>query len=83
MITPVEDQNVVSIPPALAREYGIKPGSQLDWQRTGRSDELTVRVLPDYQRLADSLMGAGRKHLKSGIDPIADLIRERELDDKS
>jgi hypothetical protein len=81
MITHVEDQNIVAIPPSLADEHGIKPGSQLDWQPTDRPDVLTVKVLPDYAALATSLMGAGRKNLKSGIDPIAELLRERLAED--
>ena len=31
--------------------------------------------------LARQLMGAGRRWLKPGADPIGDLIREREQDD--
>jgi hypothetical protein len=32
--------------------------------------------------LARQLMGAGRRWIKPGADPIGDLIREREQDDK-
>ncbi len=32
--------------------------------------------------LARELMGAGRRWLKPGADPVGDLIREREQDDK-
>ena len=32
--------------------------------------------------LARQLMGAGRRWLKPGADPVGDLIREREQDDK-
>jgi hypothetical protein len=39
-------------------------------------------ALPDRGELARELMGAGRRWLKTGIDPIGDLIREREQDDK-
>ena len=81
MITQVENQNVVAIPQSLANEHGIKPGSRLDWQPTDKLDVLTVKVLPDYAALASSLMGAGRKHLKPESDPVADLIRERDVED--
>ena len=81
MITQVEDQNVVTIPTSLANEHGIKPGSRLDWQPTDKPDVLTVKVLPDYASLASSLMGAGRKHLKPGSDPVAELVRERGLEE--
>ena len=81
MITEVQNKNVVAIPELLAAEHGIKPGSRLDWKETEKSDVLTVKILPDYAALASSLMGAGRKHLKSGADPIAELVQERARED--
>jgi len=81
MITQVKDQNIVTIPPSLANEHGIKPGSRLDWQPTDNPDVLMVKVLPDYASLASSLMGAGRRHLKPGSDPITELVREREVEE--
>jgi hypothetical protein len=47
--------------------------------------ELEVEVepaLPGRGDLARELMGAGRRWLKPGADPVGDLIREREQDDK-
>ena len=82
MITEVLDRNVVAIPALLASGHGIKPGSQLDWQETAQPDTLTVKVLPDYAALAASLLGAGRKHLRPGTDPLAELARERDDKDR-
>ena len=81
MITEVQNKNVVAIPDLLASEHGIKPGSRLDWKETEKSDVLTVKILPDYAGLATSLMGAGRKNLKSGADPIAELVQDRLRED--
>ena len=81
MITEVLEKNVVTIPPRLASEHGIKPGSRLDWKETDRPDVLTVKILPDYAAIASSLMGAGKKNVKPGSDPIADLIEQRASDD--
>jgi hypothetical protein len=39
-------------------------------------------ALPNRGDLARQLMGAGRRWLKPGADPVGDLIREREQDDK-
>jgi len=39
-------------------------------------------ALPSRGELARQLMGAGKRWLKPGADPIGDLIREREQDDK-
>ncbi len=82
MISEVLDKNVVAIPASLASGHGIKPGSRLDWKETAQADTLTVKILPDYAALAASLMGAGRKHLQPGADPLADLVREREDADR-
>ena len=81
MISKVLERNVVAIPERLASRHGIKPGSRLDWKESDRPDVLTVRILPDYAALASSLMGAGRKHLKPGADPIGDLVQERARED--
>jgi hypothetical protein len=78
MISEVLDKNVVAIPASLASGHGIKPGSRLDWKETAQPDTLTVKILPDYAALAASLMGAGRKHLRPGADPLSELARERE-----
>ena len=81
MITEVLDKNVVAIPDRLASEHGIKPGSRLDWRESNRPDVLTVQVLPDYAKIAASLMGAGRAYLKPGVDPVSDLVQERAQED--
>ena len=39
-------------------------------------------ALSNRGELARQLMGAGRRWLKPGADPVGDLIREREQDDK-
>jgi hypothetical protein len=39
-------------------------------------------VLSSRGELGRELMGAGRRWLKPGADPVGDLIREREQDDK-
>ncbi len=82
MITEVLDKNVVTIPEHLAAGHGIKPGSRLDWKETDEADVLTVKIFPDYAALATSLMGAGRKHLKPGVDPVAELVQARAQEDE-
>lgn len=78
MISEVSEKNVVTIPASPASGHGIKPGSRLDWKETAQHDTLKVKILPDYAAVAASLMGAGRKHLRPGADPLAELARERE-----
>ncbi len=81
MTTTVSDSNQVSIPPDIAREFDIHPGTQLEWARAG-DGAILVKPLPSRGDQARQLMGAGRHLLKPGADPIGDLLRQREQDDQ-
>jgi AbrB family looped-hinge helix DNA binding protein len=81
MTTTVTESNQVSIPPEIAHDLDIHPGTRLEWAKTGEGTIL-VKPLPSRGELARQLMGAGRRLLKRGADPIGDLIREREQDDR-
>ena len=81
MTTTVTDSNQVSIPPEIARDFDIHPGTRLAWAKTGEG-AITVTPLPSRGDLARQLLGAGRCWLTPGADPVGDLIREREQDDK-
>lgn len=81
MTTTVTESNQVSIPPEIAREFDIHPGTRLDWAKAG-DGVIAVKPLPSRGELARQLLGAGRHLLKPGADPIDDLIRERETDDQ-
>ncbi len=80
MTTTVTESNQVSVPPDIAREFDIHPGTRLGWAKTGEG-VITVKPVPSRGELARHLLGAGRRWLKPGADPIGDLIREREEDD--
>jgi AbrB family looped-hinge helix DNA binding protein len=81
MTTTVTESNQVSIPPDIAREFDIHPGTQLEWAKAG---EGVISVTPVTSRgeRARQLLGAGRRWLKSGADPSGDLLRERASDDR-
>ena len=82
MITTVTGKNQVTIPAKLAKELGIKPGNRLDWQPSKKKDMVSVKILPARQAMVMSLMGAGKKFLKKGEDPIAELVKQRKEEDK-
>jgi AbrB family looped-hinge helix DNA binding protein len=81
MITTVTGKNQITIPAKLARQLGIQPGQRIDWS-IGDDGVLTGRLLPSRSELARQAAGMGQKWLKEGIDPIADLVEERENADK-
>ena len=80
MTTTVTESNQVGIRPEIAHAFDIHPGTRLEWVK---SDEGTILVkpLPSRGELARELMGAGKRWLKPGADPIVDLIQEREQDE--
>jgi bifunctional DNA-binding transcriptional regulator/antitoxin component of YhaV-PrlF toxin-antitoxin module len=80
MITTVTQKNMISIPAAVWRKYGIRPGYKLDWQPVEGTDRITVRVIPDRGALAARLMGSGKKQ-SPYRDGVAELIAERERED--
>ena len=81
MTTTVTESNQVSIPPDIAREFDIHPGTKLEWANGGEG-LITLKPLLKRGELARQLPGAGRRLLRAGADPIGDLIREREWDDQ-
>jgi len=81
MTTIVNERNLVSIPAEIAQEFDIHPGTRLSWVKAPDGG-IAVKPLPNRAELARQLMGAGRRWLKPGMDPVGDLIREREQDDQ-
>jgi len=81
MTTTVTESDQVRIPPEIVRGFDIRPGTRLEWEKAGEGGIL-VTPLPSRGELARQLMGAGRRWLKPGADPVGDLIREREQDDQ-
>lgn len=71
---------MVSIPRAVAEQYGIEPGWKLDWIPGDDPCVLTVRLVPGRGAQARRLRGAGRT-LPGASRAIADLVAERESED--
>jgi bifunctional DNA-binding transcriptional regulator/antitoxin component of YhaV-PrlF toxin-antitoxin module len=80
MTTIVKRDNIATIPPEIAGAFGIREGTRLEWTDTG-SGMISVKPLPSRSERARALMGSGRKWLKPGDDPIADLLRDRAAED--
>ena len=79
METTVTTKNMVTIPQAIARKFGIKPGWRLDWREGREPDEIVVRVIPDRAESGRRLLGRG-KALSPGRDAVAELVAEREAE---
>ena len=59
METTVTTKNMISIPKAIARRFGIQPEWKLDWIASGNPDEIIVTVIPDRGERARRLRGKG------------------------
>lgn len=79
MITTLTPELTTTVPPELARQFNLHPGTQLDWQ--AGADSIVIHVKssePSREELVRRLHELGSKHRRSGQDAVADLIRERE-----
>ncbi len=54
--------------------------TQLEWS-IGADRTLIATPQPNRAQRAAALYGAGRRYLRPGVDPVADLIAERLQDD--
>lgn len=80
MITTITGKNQVTLPAEIVRALELTPGTQLDWAIGPDHTLIATPVISRAQR-AVALMGAGRKYLRPGSDPVRDLIAERLQDD--
>jgi hypothetical protein len=80
MITTITGKNQVTLPAALVRALDLTAGTELDWE-IGPNGTLIATPRPSKARLAAALMGAGRRYLRPGSDPVAALVAERVADE--
>jgi hypothetical protein len=76
MESTVTTKNMISIPVAVTRKTGIRPGWKLEWVFGDKPDELKVKVIPDRTEMARRLFGKG-ENLAQSRDVLAELVRER------
>jgi len=79
MITTITGKNQITLPAEIVRTLELVPGTQLSWE-IGPGGTLIATPRPTRRQLAAAMMGAGRKFLRPGADPIAELIAERAED---
>lgn len=79
MESTITTKNMVSIPVAIARRYGLLPGWKLSWEPGEKEDVILLRVIPDRAQRARRLLGAGRAYSPQR-NAVAELVAEREAD---
>lgn len=81
MITTIAEENQITLPAEIVRTLDLAPGMQLEWT-IGPDGTLIATPQPTRAQRVDALLGAGRKYLQPGSDPLRDLIQERLQDDE-
>jgi AbrB family looped-hinge helix DNA binding protein len=80
MITTVTGKNQITIPAKLADQLDIHVGTRIEWS-VGGDGILIARLLPGRGDLARKASGMGRPWITEGVDPIGELIKERDKSD--
>jgi len=80
MTTTLTGKNQVTVPAELAQKLGLQPGAQFDWALGDRPNRIVIK--PTRKQLLERVRTIGRTLRKEGQNPVADLIREREEDER-
>ncbi len=83
MTTTLSSELTTTVPANLARQFNLRPGTQLDWQAEENGIVIHVKVAePSREELLRQVRELGRKGKQKGEDAVGDLIRQRVQDDE-
>ena len=82
MTTTLTGKNQITVPAEITRRLGLAAGAQFDWAVSDQPDQITITIKPSRKQLLERVRAIGRKFRKPGQDPVADLIRAREEEDR-
>jgi bifunctional DNA-binding transcriptional regulator/antitoxin component of YhaV-PrlF toxin-antitoxin module len=82
MTTTLTGKNQITVPAGITRKLGLRTGAQFDWAVSDQPNQIVITIRPTRQQLLERVRAIGRKYNKRGQNPTADLIREREEDDR-
>ena len=84
MSTTLTGKNQVTIPAELVREMGLEQGAKLEWLKGDLPGVIIIKVQPSVRQLLKRAreIGAQMKKEHPDWDPIAELMAEREREDR-
>ncbi len=82
MITTLTGKNQVTVPAEIAHKLGLLPGAQLDWAIGEQPNKIVITIKPTRKQMLERIREIARKHARPGQDPVGDLIRAREEEDR-
>jgi bifunctional DNA-binding transcriptional regulator/antitoxin component of YhaV-PrlF toxin-antitoxin module len=85
MTTSLTGKNQLTVPAAIAKQLELQPGSRFEWSLGDEPGLILLRVqksrkqiLREIRELADEW----KKNLPPDYDPVEELIKEREAEDR-
>lgn len=82
MTTTLTGKNQVTVPAEIAQKLGLLPGAQLDWAIGEQPNKIVITIKPTRKQMLARIREISEKFKKPGQDPVADLIRAREEEDR-
>ena len=81
MMTRVTGKNQLTIPAALAREFHIVAGSEVEWIRGRTADTICLHVRPSPTEILRQVREAGAPYRVKANEALRELGRMRDEDD--
>ncbi len=82
MTTTLTGKNQITVPAEITQKLGLQAGALFDWALSDEPNRIVITIKPTRRQLLERVRTIGRASRRPGKDPIADLIREREEDDR-
>ena len=82
MTTTLTGKNQITVPAEITQQLGLTSGARFDWAVGEQPNKIIVTIQPTRKQLLERARAIGRKFRKRGQNAVADLIREREEDDR-
>ena len=82
MTTTLTGKNQITVPAEITQRLGLTTGARFDWAVCEQPNKIIVTIQPTRKQLLERARTIGRKFRRRGQNPVADLIREREDDER-
>jgi len=82
MTTTLTGKNQVTVPAEIAHKLGLLPGAQLDWAIGEQPNMIVITIKPTRKQLLERIREIAQKHARPAQDPVGDLIRARDEEDR-
>lgn len=82
MTTTLTGKNQITVPAEITQKLGLETGALFDWALGDKPNRIVITVRPTRRQMLERVRAIGRVARRVGGDPVADLVREREEEDR-